>query len=165
MKILVLSDSHAALSFMRFCIHAVKPDAVIHLGDYYDDATAMAEENPHIRFIQLPGNCDRYRVAPDVPQVMAIDVGGARLYMTHGHHHHVNSDIGRLLSAARGCDANAALFGHTHSPLCYQEEDDLWVLNPGSCGYYGGSAGLMEIQNGKIILCRLLRQTDLEEMK
>lgn len=165
MKILVLSDSHAALSFMRLCITSVQPDAVIHLGDYYDDATAMAEEYPHIRFIQLPGNCDRYRVPPDVPQIMAIDVGGARLYMTHGHHHHVKSDLEGLLFAARGYEAKAALFGHTHSPLCYREDDGLLVLNPGSCGYYGGSAGLMEIENGEIKHCRLIRQSDLEEMK
>ena len=165
MKFLVLSDSHAALSFMRLCIAAVKPDTVIHLGDYYDDASALSEEYPHIRFIQLPGNCDRYRVQPDIAQILAIDVAGARLYMTHGHHHSVKSDISRLLAAARRCDAKAALFGHTHSPLCYQEEDGLWVLNPGSCGYYGGSAGLMEIENGEIKRCRLIRQADLEEMK
>ena len=44
MKILVLSDSHAGLSFMRRCIRTVKPDALVHLGDYYDDGAAMAEE-------------------------------------------------------------------------------------------------------------------------
>ena len=41
MKILVLSDSHSALSFMRRCIGAVRPDAVVHLGDYYEDAQTM----------------------------------------------------------------------------------------------------------------------------
>ena len=44
MKILVLSDSHSSLSYMRLCIEAVKPDIMIHLGDYYDDAEAIAEE-------------------------------------------------------------------------------------------------------------------------
>ena len=46
MKILVLSDSHSALSFMRRCIDSVKPDAVIHLGDHFDDAEEMREEYP-----------------------------------------------------------------------------------------------------------------------
>ena len=50
MKILVLSDSHSALRFMRQCIDAVKPNAVIHLGDYYDDGQAMAQEYPTIHF-------------------------------------------------------------------------------------------------------------------
>ena len=50
MKVLVLSDSHAALSFMRLCIDKVKPQHVIHLGDHYDDGKAMAEEYPQIPF-------------------------------------------------------------------------------------------------------------------
>ena len=37
------------------------------------------------------------------------------------------------------------------------------LLNPGSCGYYGGTAGLIEVQNGKIVDCRLLWQKNLEE--
>lgn len=164
MKILVLSDSHSALNFMRSCIAAVKPDTVIHLGDYYDDATAMAEENPCIGFVQLPGNCDQWRVAPDVPQILDTVIGGVRFYLTHGHHHHVKYDLSNLLSAARRCNAQAVLFGHTHCPFCMQEEDGLWVLNPGSCGYGGGSAGILELENGKITACRLIRQADLEEM-
>ena len=56
MKILVLSDSHSALSFMRRCISKIKPDAVIHLGDFYEDGQVMAEEFPHIRFHQVPVN-------------------------------------------------------------------------------------------------------------
>ena len=50
MKILVLSDSHSTLSFMRRCIDAVKPDAMIHLGDHFDDGRAMAEEYPQYGF-------------------------------------------------------------------------------------------------------------------
>ena len=37
MTILVFSDSHSSLSFMRRCVDSVKPDALIHLGDYYED--------------------------------------------------------------------------------------------------------------------------------
>ena len=33
-----------------------------------------------------------------------------------------------------------------------------------SCGYYGGSAGLIETENGKIVNCRLIRQENLEEL-
>lgn len=164
MKILVLSDSHSALSFMRLCISAVKPQVVIHLGDYYDDAAAMAEENPDIRFYSVPGNCDYYRVTSDVAQTLVETIGGVRIYMTHGHLHRVKSGIGTLLAAARGRRAQVVLFGHTHAPLCQQEEDGLWVLNPGSCGYFGGSAGLIEIEAATIQLCRVIRQTDLEEM-
>jgi predicted phosphodiesterase len=53
------------------------------------------------------------------------------------------------------------LFGHTHSAYCQREEDGLWILNPGSCGYFGGSAGLLEVGAGQILQCRLLREEDL----
>lgn len=164
MKLLVLSDSHSALSFMRQCIDAVKPDAMVHLGDYFDDGEAIAEEYPHIRMYAVPGNCDRYRCRPDQPEILNISVFGCRLYMTHGHRHNVKLTLGPLLRDARAGHAAAALYGHTHEADCTLEEDGLWVLNPGSCGYGGGSAGLMEITDGKIKSCRILRQADLEEL-
>lgn len=164
MKILVLSDSHAALSFMRMCINRVKPNHVVHLGDHFDDAKAMAEAYPHILFHMVPGNCDRYRCDPYQPEILSYPIGGVKLYMTHGHRHAVKSDIYRLLLDARASGAAAALYGHTHCADCHQEEDGLWVLNPGTCGSYGGSVGVIEIENGKISACRILRQADLDAL-
>ena len=163
MKLLVLSDSHSALRFMRQCVNAVRPDAIIHLGDHYDDAVAIREEFPHIPMHQVPGNCDRFRCPPGTHEVLCYDVGGVRLYMTHGHRHNVKYDLGLLLRDARSMGAAAALYGHTHMRDCRQEDDGLWVLNPGSCGYGGGSAGLIETRDGTIIACRLLMPGDLEE--
>ena len=163
MKILVLSDSHAALSFMRLAIRAVKPDAVIHLGDHYQDGTAMAEENPHIRFHQVPGNCDQFRCDPTLPLTMCYDVCGVRLYMTHGHKQAVKSGRHRLMAEARAYGAKAALYGHTHEPDCRCVEG-MWVLNPGTCGSFGGSVGLIETENNEIRTCRILRQPELEAL-
>lgn len=161
MKILVMSDSHAALSFMRLAVKSVRPDAIIHLGDHYDDGQVIAEENPHIRVHQVPGNCDRYRCDPTLPLFLCYDFFGVRLYMTHGHLHGVKSSPYRLIAEARGYGAKAVLFGHTHEALCIRQEDGMWVLNPGTCGSFGGSVGLMEIEDGNIIRCRILRQEDL----
>ena len=164
MKILVLSDSHSAMRFMYACMAAVKPDAVVHLGDHYDDASALAEDFPSVRFYQVPGNCDRYRCPPGIPEILITKVLGVNLYMTHGHRHNVKLYLGALLRDAKASGVQAVLYGHTHVADCHQEEDGLWVLNPGSCGYGGGSAGFIEAENGKITACRLLRQEDLEEM-
>ena len=161
MKILVLSDSHSTLSFMRRCISAVKPQAIVHLGDHFDDGEAMKEEYPGIAFYQVPGNCDRYRCAPWQPEILIERVCGVELYMTHGHKHSVKSYLGALLRDARASKVDAVLYGHTHVADCHQEADGLWVLNPGSCGYFGGSAGLLETENGRIVSCRLLREEDL----
>lgn len=161
MKILVLSDSHSALSFMRRCVTAVKPNAIVHLGDYFEDGFAIKEEFPGILFYQVPGNCDRYRCMAGQPEILVERVCGVSIYMTHGHKHSVKSYLGALLRDARACCVDAVLYGHTHRPDCRREADGLWILNPGSCGYFGGSAGLMEVFDGKISNCRILREEDL----
>lgn len=163
-KILVLSDSHAALSFMRRCVMKINPQAVIHLGDFYDDAQALQEDFPHIPFHIVPGNCDRYRCPLDAREVLCYHVGGVRLFMTHGHIHRVKTGIGGLLADARRFEAAAALYGHTHIADCHIEQDGLWVLNPGTCGHYGGSAGVIETDGNKITACRIIRQSDLEDI-
>ena len=165
MKILVFSDSHSAMRFMYACMDAVRPDAVVHLGDHFDDGAALAEDFPSVRFYQVPGNCDRYRCPPGTAEILVDRVLGVDLYMTHGHKHNVKLTLVSLLRDARVCRVQGVLYGHTHIADCHKEEDGLWVLNPGSCGYGGGSAGLMEVENGKIKSCRLLRQEDLEEMQ
>lgn len=163
MKILVLSDSHSSRNFMRHCIRAIKPDAMIHLGDFYEDGETMAEEYPHIRMHQVPGNCDLYRMVRYVPDILIYPVCGVELYMTHGHRHGVKLGLENLLREARKTKAKAVLYGHTHVADCHQEDDGLWVLNPGSCNYYGGSVGLIETENGEIRSCRILEEHDLEE--
>lgn len=163
MKILVLSDSHSGLSFMRECVKKLKPNAIIHLGDYYDDGETIEEENPGIRFYQVPGNCDVNRCPPFAREILVLPVCGVMLYMTHGHRHYVKTNTSRLLADARASNAAAALYGHTHVAECYMEDDGLWVLNPGSCGSWGGSVGLIEVENGKILGCRTLRLMDVEE--
>lgn len=161
MKILVLSDSHSSLRFMHNCVEAVVPDAVVHLGDHYDDAEALKEMFPGIPFYQVPGNCDRYRCMPNTPEIRVERIFGLDLYMTHGHRHSVKQFLGALLRDARACRVKAVLYGHTHVADCHQELDGLWVLNPGSCGYYGGSAGLIVTEQGEILDCRILRDEDL----
>ena len=164
MKILVLSDSHSSLHMMRLFISKLKPDAIVHLGDYYDDAEVIGEEFPHIRLYQVAGNCDYYRKPPHARDILILPVCGVNLYMTHGHRHNVKMQRDLLIRDARASHVDAVLYGHTHVPDCYQERDGLWVLNPGSCGYGGGSAGLIETNNGKIVSCNLLWQENLEDM-
>ena len=161
MKVLVLSDSHSSMRFMRLCVSKVNPDVIIHLGDHFDDGEALNEEFPHIRFYQVAGNCDRYRVPPHAREILVMPIGGVRFYMTHGHIHRVKQVLSLLVRDAREAEADIALFGHTHVAYCEQEADGLWVMNPGSCGYNGGSAGLIEIEAEKITSCRILRQEDL----
>lgn len=163
MRILVLSDSHSTLRLMRDAVQCIKPDAIVHLGDYFDDGETIRQENPDIPFHQVPGNCDKYRMYQPRPEVLCYPVCGVKLYMTHGHTHFVKSGICRLLQDAKNENAQAVLYGHTHEPDCRQE-DGMWILNPGSCGHGGGTVGLMEVDSGAILNCHILRQADWEEM-
>ena len=161
MTILVLSDSHSSLRFMRQCADTVRPDVLVHLGDYFDDAVVLKEEYPQILVYQVPGNCDRYRCPPGLPEILVENICGVRVYMTHGHRHQVKMSIGLLLKDARAAKADIVLYGHTHAADCHREDDGLWVMNPGSCGYYGGSAGIIEIVDGKMKTCKVIREKDL----
>lgn len=163
MKILVLSDSHSSLHLMRDAVKCIRPDAIIHLGDYFDDGEAIREENSHIPFHQVPGNCDRNRLYQPRPEVLCYPVCGVKLYMTHGHAHKVKLGLFLLLRDAKAENAQAVLYGHTHMADCRQK-DGMWILNPGSCGHGGGTVGLMEVENGEILSCRILHQEDWEEM-
>ncbi len=160
MKILVLSDSHSSRAFMRYCIDQIKPAHIIHLGDLYEDGEVIAEEYPHIRVHQVPGNCDSFGGISEAPSVLCYCIGGVKLYMTHGHLHGVKSGLDRLLFAARREEAQMVLYGHTHQMDCHREADGLYVLNPGSCRGYGGSAGLVEVDNGAVLSCCLVTQED-----
>lgn len=165
MKILVLSDSHHTLGVMQDFVEAVKPDCILHLGDMYDDGKAIAEEYPGTLFYQVPGNCDMYRCPADARDVLMPVIGGVKFFMTHGHRHHVKSYTALLIQDARVNGAAAALYGHTHLTECSQEDDGMWVLNPGSCGYFGGTAGLIVVENGKIQSCEIINRRDLEGWK
>ncbi|MBE6943935.1 MAG: YfcE family phosphodiesterase [Ruminococcaceae bacterium] len=163
-KILVFSDSHAGLSFMRHCVEKVRPDAIVHLGDYYDDGQTVEAEFPHIPFHAVPGNCDRYRLLRPAPEILCYDICGVRLFMTHGHRHNVKITTGLLIADAARNNAAAALYGHTHTPECRCLPDGMWVLNPGACGSFGGSAGVIETEQGKIKACYLVDSMGLKRV-
>lgn len=52
MKILVFSDSHSVCGFMKTCMEAVKPDAVIHLGDMVRDGEKLAQSYGESHFFR-----------------------------------------------------------------------------------------------------------------
>ena len=146
---------------MRLCVETIKPQAIVHLGDHYDDGETLKELYPHIPLHQVPGNCDRYRCPPGQSEILILPVLGVNLYMTHGHKHSVKSYLGALLRDARASKVDAVLYGHTHVADCHREEDGLWVLNPGSCSYHDGSVGIITVENGKIQDCSILCGEDL----
>lgn len=165
MKVLVVSDSHSGLSYMRSWARLLAPQVIIHLGDYYDDGQVLGEEYPDSRLIQVPGNCDLFRSVTAGPQTVFTNLDGVGVYLTHGHRQRVKSGTGQLLAEARVVKADVVLYGHTHREECYQTDEGMWVMNPGSCGSSGGSVGLLVIQNGRVESCKVLHRDDMEEFE
>lgn len=162
-RILVLSDSHRGMSFMRWCIDTVRPDAIVHLGDYFGDGEDIHDDYRHIPMYQVAGNCDAYHAPPHAREVLIERIFGVDMLLTHGHRHRVKSMMGLLMADARRSKVQAVLYGHTHIADC-RKDGDLWVLNPGAAGSWGGSAGIIEVDGGKILNCRIFRYGDQEEL-
>lgn len=143
LKILVLSDSHRILSYMERAVRAEQPDYIFHLGDHVRDAEALSRLFPTIPMVYVRGNCDYDSTAPE----QQIETwGGVRFLLTHGHRYHVKQDLLYLSMAAREAQVDVALFGHTHSAFC-QLYNGIWLLNPGSCGGWRPTYGVVEIEN------------------
>lgn len=150
MKILVLSDSHGNLDYMRQAVEREKPDRIFHLGDVVRDAARLQRRYPQIPMDNVRGNCDGCdESAPEEKEVLC---GGKRLWLIHGHAYHVKSGmgLGMAVSEARARGADVLCFGHTHKPLC-TIEGGVWVLNPGTCkGFPNATCGVIEIEDGQV---------------
>ncbi len=161
MKILVFSDSHSSMRFMKKSVEKIKPDAIIHLGDHYDDGEALAELFPHIPVHQVMGNCDGGRAPIHAREMLCYSIGGVMMYLCHGHREDVKRQGTAVLALrARQLGAQIALYGHTHVIDCRQEEDGLWILNPGAASH---SAGLLKTDGQALTACYILTETDLED--
>ena len=156
MKLLILSDTHRSLGFAYDAIEKEHPDAVLHLGDHLTDAEDLSFACQEPEFYFVPGNCD---YAPAVPQSLTLELGGVRIFMTHGHIYGVKRELTALAGAAKDAGAQLALFGHTHVQLL-EERSGVTLLNPGAAGRFGRSGyGVIEITDG-VFSCRL--ETDTE---
>lgn len=148
MKILVFSDSHRSLSGMLDAVEQESPDLVLHLGDLLCDAEELSYAYPQQRMVSVPGNCDGWTTAPAIKR---IQEEGHTILLSHGHLWHVKQGYHLAMLEARKAGADILLFGHTHQPYCQQQEDGLWVMNPGPAHRSYGRITLTETS----ILCEL----------
>lgn len=130
MKLLILSDSHREMAAMRKAVRTEQPDAIVHLGDHYADAQALHHESPDIPLYAVEGNTD---YAPGAQAELLLPLENKRIYMTHGHFFNVKSGLSAITQKGASVAADLVLFGHTHLPLC-REENGMLLLNPGSVG-------------------------------
>lgn len=129
MRIIVMSDSHTAFHSVRRIVEQNKDaDLFIHLGDgeeEFDDVHALY---PDFRFFSVKGNNDFHSISK---KEQLIDVGGVRIFFTHGDRYNVKWSLNELIEAAKEQGAKIALYGHTHvARVDYL--DEMYIINPGS---------------------------------
>ena len=152
MRVGVFSDSHGDHEALDELLESMGPlDAVCFLGDVARDAEHLRERlaampNQPVLYA-VRGNNDYYSTCT-LPWDLLIELGGVRIYMTHGHR---LVSLMNLAYKAQECGAQVALFGHTHQALCETVQGVL-LLNPGSAGNFcrGGRAraSVLEINRG-----------------
>ncbi len=167
MKILVFSDSHNNPDLMEKTVSANlrapasagRLEAVFFLGDGIRDFEKVCEKHPGLRAEAVLGNCDGYVLLDGGAYEKAVDLGGFRFLLMHGHRHSVKSGIQRAADYAIAKGADVLLFGHTHEAFDEQIDGSaggsVRCINPGSVGaWYGAGFALLEIRDGKLI-CNL----------
>jgi putative phosphoesterase len=103
-------------------------DLVLHAGDL--SSLAFLEElralGPPV--LAVHGNADEPALHALLPAQRIVDVGGARIGMTHVPGPAAGREA-RLAARFPGCDA--VVFGHTHVAQAARV-GETWILNPGS---------------------------------
>lgn len=125
MKVGVFSDTHGSLRRLDEALSRLgQMQAFIHLGDGSADAEAIADRTG-LPFYAVRGNCD---FSGKYPAERVVELDGARLLLVHGDKYY---DLYALVRRAEALFCDAALFGHTHTPLL-QACGKLLLINPGS---------------------------------
>jgi putative phosphoesterase len=128
LRIGVLSDTHGNFRRMRPFIEAMEGvDFILHAGDYYEDAKALAKATG-IKVIGVTGNCD-YLVRG--PSEEMLSVLGKKVFLTHGHIYRVKQDYSFIIQRSKSLGVDVTVFGHTHYPAIF-EKDGILFVNPGT---------------------------------
>ncbi len=149
MKILVVSDSHGMVTALSKIVRRqTKAEVVLFLGDGERDFDEVRKEFPEKMFIGVRGNNDWYS---SLKNTELITIEGVRIFMTHGHTYHVKYGLSELKMSGRAEKADIVLFGHTHSQYT-EYEDGMYIMNPGAVMGYPSEYGVIDIQNGQILI-------------
>lgn len=136
-RIGVVADTHlprfgrALPVALRDGLAAARVDLILHLGDFTGpEVPALFEQIAP--FDGVAGNNDGAELVERFGRQKVIDVGGARIGLTHG-----NLGVGRTTPerAARTFEpdgVDVVLFGHSHLPRIERLPDGRLLVNPGS---------------------------------
>lgn len=156
-RIGVVADTHRNEASIRRALHALGDiDCLMHVGDGIRDVL-FVEAAYDIPVYAVAGNCD----FGDYPDELSVELGGRKIFLTHGHYFGVRSFGTRpLVKYAVKNGYDITLFGHTHMPEVFAHGRHVF-MNPGSTSEPRGpkrhpTCGLIELRD-KEIFPRLYR--------
>ena len=125
MRILIVSDSHGLTDELtEIKEHSTGMDKLIHCGD-----SELQSDHPSLKgFTVVRGNCDFDHT---FPEDHVEDVGGHKVFITHGHRYAVKSTLLNLSLRAKEVGARIVCFGHSHY-LGAEMIEGILYINPGS---------------------------------
>jgi uncharacterized protein len=128
----IISDTHMPRGERRLpesCLARLcAADLILHAGDIStaDVLDELAALGPVV--LAVHGNVDELALRERLPSELEIELGGARLAMTHD----AGPASGRVARLRRRFPAaDAVVFGHSHIPLL-EREHGFQIFNPGS---------------------------------
>lgn len=124
MKALIISDTHGLTEEVALVAQREKFEKGFHCGDFCTDPS----QSPFNTFVMVRGNNDDH---PKVANEELVQWAGLNILVTHGHLYQVEYSLLRLGYRAMEAEADVVLFGHTHYPVCL-EQDGIIFCNPGS---------------------------------
>ncbi|EGL81701.1 phosphodiesterase, MJ0936 family [Caldalkalibacillus thermarum TA2.A1] len=123
-RALIISDTHGLTEEVAKAASLFSFDRAFHCGDFCVDENRF----PFNKMTLVKGNND---VHAAVPLDQELEWQGIRFFVTHGHTYQVHYSMLQLKYRAQEASAQVVLFGHTHHPVCFEEEGIIYV-NPGS---------------------------------
>lgn len=147
MSIFIFSDTHGnTTDAIRVINEATLVDAIIHAGDHISDAEKIHNIFPYIPIYSVSGNCDF--LGTQIP-MLTFMLKGKKIFLTHGHHFGVKTDLFSLKKYSAENDIDITIFGHTHAPLI-DYHGKTTIINPGSMRGYNKSYCVLNINSDKI---------------
>lgn len=124
----LISDTHNKLRTEVFGIFD-GVDVILHAGDV-GDPDILTELSAIAPVHAVHGNTDGFDIRAIAGESIAVDLGGRRIVVVHGHL--LGSPTPANLRATFP-DCDVIVYGHTHKPLVEESITPL-VVNPGAAG-------------------------------
>lgn len=165
LRVAILSDTHGTLD-ARIAARVALCDYAVHAGDV-GNAAVLAALRPRLgQALAVRGNNDTaakwpppdHKLLDALPESASLELPGGILAVVHGHRAGGTAERHARLRR-QFPQARAVVYGHSHRLVCDQD-DPVWVLNPGAAGCartFGGPSCLILHAGSRVWRVEILR--------